>query len=356
MSDAAFDPAVLARRDILEMEDYHPAPSGNGRKLDRNESPWGLPESLRRKLIDWLGSEENLNRYPDSDNTALRRSIARFWGISPDNVTCGVGSDQLIDSICRVFLEPGERVITLEPTFGMYAVSARLNHGSAVAVPIGESSDMGRNIVRAAESERAKVVFLCSPNNPTGLCLPSEDILFVLENSRSIVAIDEAYGDFAGTSMIPDLDRYPNMIALRTFSKAFGLAGARVGYAAASGGIIGLLDRVKPPFNIPTVSQLLAEWAMGEAREYGLRTRELSGLRDEFRDELKTMSWIDVSRSDANFLHITSERDIASILEDSGVSVRRLPRAGNRFCARVTVGTREENKKASDALWNAGLK
>jgi histidinol-phosphate aminotransferase len=345
--------ADLVRRDVMEMEAYHPSAPSVANKLDSNESPFQLPSAIRTKLINWLENRENLNRYPESDNTALRTAIAGFWGQTPGNVTCGVGSDQLIDIICRVFLEPGDRIVTLSPTFGMYAVSAALNHGRAVAVTVKDGENAASVLVSTADAENAKIIFLCSPNNPTGLSLSEADLRFVAENARCLVVIDEAYGEFSESTMIGAVNEYPNMIVLRTFSKAYGLAGVRVGYAIASSEVIDILDIAKPPFNIPTISQLLAEWAIEEAAEYGVRARDTVALREELYRELKKISWLDVNPSDSNFLYVRSEYDVASMLEDCGIAVRRLPKDGNLYCSRITVGVREENKKVSDRLCRA---
>ncbi|MDR1509290.1 MAG: aminotransferase class I/II-fold pyridoxal phosphate-dependent enzyme, partial [Synergistaceae bacterium] len=154
----------LLRRDLVNFpEEYHPSQPSGGVKLDTNESPWGLPGKIRQKLIRWIEEGENLNRYPDSGSTALREAIAKFRGVGPENVICGVGSDQLIDIVCRVFVEPGDAVVVQEPTFGMYAVSAVLNHGRAVKVPVGYDIAAAEDIVGTASSEKAKIIFLCAP-------------------------------------------------------------------------------------------------------------------------------------------------------------------------------------------------
>ncbi|MDR1472063.1 MAG: histidinol-phosphate transaminase [Synergistaceae bacterium] len=351
MNKNAIDPTDLMRRDLRGMEPYRTAAPESPVKLDANESPFGLPERIRERLSEWLANGENLNRYPDGGSVRLREAIAAMWDVPPSCVTCGLGSDQLIDSICRVFLEPGDVIVTQSPTFSMYSISAALSHGTAHQVPMeGESSD-ARNLVRAVNGRRAKAVFICSPNNPTGGAMSPEDIRFVLDNVGCIVAVDEAYADFNDLTVIPLLGEYPNMIALRTFSKAFGLAGARVGYAIASEKIIGIMNLAKPPFNIPTISQLLAEWAIEEAADtYRSRVAYLKGQREEMRRELERVPWLEVGWSDANFLCVRSGRDIGTVLSENGISVKNLPRSGGLYCVRISVGTEKENRKAVDAL------
>jgi len=346
----------LVRSDLKNMEAYHPVASGLEVKLDANESPWNLPGTIKRKLTHWLETEENLNRYPDSDNTALREAAACFWGVEPDNVTCGVGSDQLIDMLCRVFLEPGDKVITQKPTIGMYAVSANLNHGSAVSVPVGYDLASARKLVAAADSHKAKIIFLCRPNNPTGRGMSEEGVRFVLENANCVVAIDEAYGEFTGASVIDSAKRFPNLVVLKTFSKAFGLAGARVGIAIADSRLIELLDAVKPPFNLPTISQMLAVWTLDESGEFMARAKRLSVSRDRLSDAFDKLDWLEAERSESNFLYIRSKLDIASILEEGGVSVRRFPKSGGDHCVRISLGSDEDNEKVGDLLCAASPK
>jgi histidinol-phosphate aminotransferase len=348
------DALGLVRRDLENMsEAYHPSSPCIGVKLDTNESPWGLPPEVRRKLTRWLEDGENMNRYPDSDSTALRETIAKFWGTRAENVVCGVGSDQLIDIVCRVFLEPGDAIVTQNPTFGVYAASAALNHGRVVRVPVGYGLSAAAEIVDAASSENAKIIFICVPNNPTGRSMSGEGVRHVLERARCVVVVDEAYGEFAGTSYAAMTDKYPNMIVLRTFSKAFGLAGARVGYAIAAEGVVRIMSAVKPPFNLPVISQLLAQWAMEESEEFISRARRVTAARDRLYETLVKIGWLHVEPSEANFLYITSERDVASILEKGGVSARRFAMSGGEYRVRVTVGTDEENKKVSDLLCGA---
>jgi histidinol-phosphate aminotransferase len=356
--------ADLVRRDLKDMEPYHASVKPGRYRLDSNESPLGMPDGLRRRLTDWLENEENLNRYPDTDNTALRGAIAGMWGVGSENVTCGVGSDQLIDLLCRVFLEPGDTVVVPAPTFGMYAISACLNHGEVREVFDGfegpDGDDLAERLVLAAGETKAKIVFLCSPNNPTGRSLPEDRLCFVAENAPGIVVVDEAYADFSRSTLIPRLREHPNVVVLRTFSKAFGLAGARVGYAVAGKEAIDVIDLAKPPFNLPTLSQLLAEWAIEDAGKnsgsdsLSARVDYLNEQREELYRELAKIPWLAVERSDANFLYVRSERDVAALLEENGISIRRFSASGKECRARITVGTAEENKKVVDVLCGVG--
>jgi histidinol-phosphate aminotransferase len=341
----------LARRGLADTEQYLPAPApAGGIKLDANESPWNLPENIRRRLARWIEDAENLNRYPDTGNTALRERLARHWGVKPSNVTCGVGSDQLIDMICRVFLEPGDRVVSFTPTFGMYAAGAELNHGRAVSVPVGYDERAALELLRAAGENDAKIIFLCSPNNPTGRAMSDEAVRRVLEDAECVVVLDEAYADFNGASFVGRISAYPNAIVIRTFSKAYGLAGIRVGYAIANERAIELINRAKPPFNIPTISQLLAEWAIDEADEFASRARSLAAARGRLMEMLAPIDWLDAEPSDANFVLLTSRFDIAPILLSGGVRARDFGVHDGMRRVRVTVGTDEENKKVGDLL------
>jgi histidinol-phosphate aminotransferase len=353
MSKISIDISGLIRRDLEIGHCYEPArPVHDGYKLDCNESPFNLPDSLRRRLIEWLKNDENLNRYPDSDNTSLREAIAGLWGVSGENITCGVGSDQIIDMVCRVFLEPGERVVIPTPAFGMYAEFAALNHGRVCEIPIGDGGGLAGDVVSSVRENGAKVVFLCSPNNPTGAVVPQDCIRFVLENAGCIVVVDEAYGEFSGSTMIPFIDEYPNMIVIKTYSKVYGLAGARVGYAVAAAGTIGAVDIARPPFNLPTISQLLAEWAISESSEFSRRAEILKRSRDALFADLSRIPNLRVRRSETNFLYVESDFDAAAVLAEHGIAIKRYPREGSVFRSRISVGSEVENRKVSEALWS----
>jgi histidinol-phosphate aminotransferase len=183
--------------------------------------------------------------------------------------------------------------------------------------------------------------------------MSDDAVLCVLENAECVVVLDEAYADFSGDSFVERVSKYPNAIVIRTFSKAYGLAGIRVGYAIASERAIGLINKAKPPFNIPTISQLLAEWAMDEANEFASRAKSLAAARDRLLETLARRDWLDAEPSDANFVLLTSRFDIAPALESGGVRARDFGIHDGIRRVRVTVGTDEENKKVGDLLWAA---
>ncbi|MBA2707427.1 MAG: aminotransferase class I/II-fold pyridoxal phosphate-dependent enzyme, partial [Gemmatimonadaceae bacterium] len=214
----------------------------------------------------WLDANENAlgspaggawNRYPDPLQTQLKIRIAELKKVSPYQVFVGNGSDEAIDLLFRIFCEPGrDEVIICPPTYGMYAVSAAINDVGVIEVPLTENFQLDPDAVSAASSERTKLIFVCSPNNPTGNSLSLHSITAIAESFDGIVAIDEAYIHFASQrSLIDEIDRLKNIVVLQTFSKAWGLAGLRVGLAFADAAVVELLNRVKPPYNVSGIAQ-----------------------------------------------------------------------------------------------------
>ncbi len=331
------------RKDLQSFEPYSAKVKSYKHKLDANESPFGLTENVRKKVTDWLLNEntENLNIYPDTDNTCLREAISVMYGITPENVTCGVGSDQLIDYITKVFLNHGEVVLTHSPTFSMYSLAALINHGKVIEVNSTENYEVCADvIIEAANREKPKIIFLCTPNNPTGNLIRQQDLIKIIENVKSVVVVDEAYAEFSDETMIPYIDRYSNIIILRTFSKSYGLAGARVGYAIACEEMINAINIVKAPYNMPTISQMLATEAIKDSNIYKQRIEYLKEQKDYMYETLQKYDFMKVYPSASNFIYIISEKPLGKILEEKGILVRGF--AWGRV--RLTVGTKEQNE------------
>ena len=341
------------REDLKNFTPYRVTQEPNAVRLDANESFFFLPSCIKDRLILWLQDEENLNRYPDTDNTQLRQAIANFHNLSIENVTCGVGSDQLIDSIIKVFISPKETVLSVSPTFSMYEMSTRLNHGCFSALALDEDFHFsGSELVDESKRIGAKLILLCTPNNPTGNALDMREILYVLENCDIPVVIDEAYIEFTETSLVSYIPKYENLIILRTFSKAYGLAGARVGYALAQRDLIDSIDIVKPPFNLPTLSQFLATEAIQEHDLYRERTAQSNKNLKYMQNALERFDFIQTHSSCANFLYIHSDRDLYHLLKEKGILVRNLGFRDNRYTIRISVGTEKEISQLLCALEN----
>ena len=318
--------------------------------LDANESPWGLPEVVRQNMMAWFAERENLNRYPDSDSIELREELAKFWGVSLENVVCGVGSDQLIEYITKALLMPGDAVVTLTPSFSMYKLTTKLNHGRVEEFPLNADYTLDADgLISFAKAKNAKLVFICTPNNPTGTSVCEADLLKILDALDCPVVVDEAYMEFWENTLIPQMPAHENLIVLRTFSKAYGLAGARIGYAVAQKELADALHIVRAPYNVPTISQRLAIEVLRNIDEYTKRIELLKAYRNDMFDKLSALDGINVFSSDANFLYIETEMNISNNLEKHSIRARVFQK-GDKERIRLSCGTEAENAKAIAAI------
>lgn len=312
--------------------------------LDANENSLGSP------LLKWY------NRYPDPQQLALKEKITRIKGVTAEHIFLGNGSDEAIDILYRAFCEPGrDNVVICPPTYGMYEVSANINDVAVKKVPLTPGFQLDLEALEEAVDAQTRIIWLCSPNNPTGNALDRSDIELVLNNFDGLVVIDEAYVNFSRQrSFIPDLADYPNLVILQTLSKAWGLAALRVGMAFASAAVIEIMNRIKPPYNINEASQKLAADALGEVEQVNEMIRILVSERDRLAAALTDQGkviW--VFPSDANFLlvRVPDARRLYEFLLGRGIVVRdRSSQPGCADCLRITVGTPAENDLLLSAL------
>ena len=297
----------------------------------------------------------SLNRYPDPLQGALKERIAKQKKVAPENIFLGNGSDEAIDLLFRIFCEPGvDEAVTCPPTYGMYQVQADI-HGTPVQrVLLDESFNLRPEEVMAVVSPKTKMLFLCSPNNPTGNLLDPAAIEFLLKNFPGIVVVDEAYGDFSGApSWSQRLAEFPNLVVLQTFSKAWALAGARLGMAFASPEIIHYLNSVKYPYNVglPTQRAVLTAF---EKQEVVAALDEILTERKRLAEALGQFSFVEkIYPSDANFLLVKMKDSmlIFNYLKQNSVVVRdRSKEPLCDGCLRITVGTATENSTLLEML------
>ncbi len=343
-----FDLNKLVRENIKDMVPYSSARDefhGEAKIfIDANENSLGSP------LIKWY------NRYPDPHQQKLKEKISAIKGIAPEHIFLGNGSDEAIDILFRAFCEPGrDNVIVCPPTYGMYEVSARINNIAVKKVQLTPNFQLNLEGLEEAIDPFTKIIWLCSPNNPSGNALYREDIEMVLNNFDGIVVIDEAYINFSRQrSFIPDLIDYPNLVILQTLSKAWGLAALRVGMAFSSAGIIDIMNKIKPPYNINEPSQELASQALDEVEQVNDMIRIIVSERNRLETELKTILIIEkIYPSDANFLlvKVDQARKVYEYLLEKGIVVRdRSTTPGCTGCLRITVGTPKENDILLSAL------
>ncbi len=332
----------LVRPAVLAMQPYSSARDESGGIegifLDANENPFG----------------EN-NRYPDPYQKTLKQKISQLKTISPENIFIGNGSDEIIDHIYRVFCNPGkDKAMIFNPTFGMYQVAAELNEVEIIDVPL--TQDFQINIEEAKKyfsDKNLKVVAICTPNNPTGNNINPEDIDFILNNFNGIIAIDEAYIEFTDQkSYLEKIKDYPNVVVFQTMSKAWGIAGVRIGMAYANVEIIQLLNKVKHPYNISVVNQKAALDALNKLDEFEKRKSIILSEKEKVYQELEKLSIITkIYPSDANFflVEFSNADNIFSKLLEQNIIVRNQS-TKIKNCLRITIGTPEENQKLIQLL------
>ena len=308
--------------------------------LDANENPYNKP----------------YNRYPDPLQTDLKARIAKIKGVDASRIFLGNGSDEAIDLVYRVFCEPGsDNVVAIEPTYGMYKVCADINNVEYRKVLLDERYQLSAAKLLAACDENTKVVWLCSPNNPTGNNLDRSEIETVVKESQCIVVIDEAYADFSeNRSFRKDLALYPNLIVLNTFSKAWGCAALRLGMAFASAEIIELFNKVKYPYNINLLTQEQADKIIDRRFEVEDWVRLLLQERAKV---MKAFAELPICKkvypSDANFFLalVTDAQAVYDYLVEKGIIVRNRTRVELcNNCLRITIGTKSENIELLSAL------
>ncbi|WP_242928202.1 histidinol-phosphate transaminase [Pontibacter vulgaris] len=298
----------------------------------------------------------NYNRYPDPHQKALKSKITSIKGVKPSQIFLGNGSDEAIDLLFRMVCRPGQdRALFLPPTYGMYEVSANLNDVQLDTVQLTADFQIPVAEVLRNVKPETKLIFICSPNNPTGNAIKSEDIEAILDNFDGLVIVDEAYIDFSEEpSWTTRLQDFPNLVVLQTFSKAWGMAGLRLGMAFASEEIIALLDKIKPPYNINEATQELALKALDQDEQLKYMIEEIIQERQMLETALPTLAIVEkVYPSDANFIlvKVTDANSLYSYLLNKGIVTRnRSSVPGCDNCLRISVGTTDENQQLYQAM------
>jgi len=312
--------------------------------IDANENSLGSP------LTKWY------NRYPDPHQHAVKVAISKIKGIPPQHIFLGNGSDECIDLLFRAFCVPGkDNVIINPPTYGMYEVSAHINDIEVRRAVLLDDFQLDLVHLENLVDEHTKLIWICSPNNPTANSIDRQDIEVVLNNFSGLVVIDEAYINFSRhKSFIQELGDYPNLVVLQTLSKAWGLAGLRLGMAFASEAIIDVYNKVKPPYNISQATQELALKALEEVGQVNDMIRDLVTMREQLSKDLAELSVVQrVYPSDANFLLVKVEnaRSAYEHLLRAGIVVRDRSKVELcEGCLRITVGTEQENAELLKSL------
>lgn len=343
-----FNADNLVRENIKRMTPYssarHEFTGDAGIFLDANENAFGSPLPV------------NYNRYPDPLQLKLKEKISGIKGVPSQNIFLGNGSDEAIDLLFRIFCEPGkDNVIIFPPTYGMYEVCAELNDIKVKKVALQENFQLDPNAIEQAIDNTTKMIFICSPNNPTGNSINRNDIEIILNNFEGLVIIDEAYINYAKQkTFIPELTEYPNLVILQTFSKAWGLAGLRLGMAFAGLPIINYFNKVKYPYNINTATQQLALDALENIQVVNNWIKTTAEQKIWLAGELiKLTSTQTVFPSEANFILVKMNRvkEAYDHLCGQGIIVRDRSKVMLcDDCLRITIGTPGENKQLVESL------
>jgi histidinol-phosphate aminotransferase len=332
----------IVRPNILALKPYSSArdefKGKEGIFLDANENPYG-----------------ELNRYPDPYQSQLKSQLSNLKGIGCNQIFVGNGSDEVIDLAYRIFCTPGQdKALTFSPTYGMYEVSAGINNVELIQLPLDEVFQIDLPLVKPyLKDDSIKLIFICSPNNPTGNSINADTIQYILENFKGIVIIDEAYIDFSDqASWIAQLEKYPNLIISQTLSKAWGLASLRVGIAYSSKEIIQFYNKVKPPYNISLPNQTIAYNNINQLSRYQNNVNNINTEKSILKNELKQLNFVkQIYPSDANFflIEVTDANRIYNTLIDEKIIIRNR-NSVVKNCVRITVGSPEENQQLITAL------
>ena len=345
MNFGNFNLDTIIRENILNLKPYSSARDefkGNANVwLDANENP----------------NSSNVNRYPDPYQSKLKAEIGNLKKVLASHIFLGNGSDEPIDLLIRACCEPQQdKICILPPTYGMYEVAANINHVEIVKIPLKNDFSLNTEIIlNTIKNQSIKLLFICSPNNPTGNIFPKKEITKIIESFHGIVVIDEAYQDFSSESgFLSELTNYPNLVVLQTFSKAWGMAGIRLGMAFASTEIVAILNKIKPPYNINILTQEFALQALKKKDKVENEIQQIILERNRLTAALKQLESVNtVFPSEANFIlvKINHANKLYHYLTQKGIVIRDRSSIIQN-CIRITIGTTEENKLLLQEITN----
>jgi histidinol-phosphate aminotransferase len=321
-------------------------------KLDGNENPYGCSPEVKEAL----GTYSYYHIYPDPEQRELRKALGEYINIKSDYIIAGSGSDELIDLILRLTLQPGEKVINCPPTFGMYTFCTDICGGAIANIPRMEDFSLDIDAVEKKIDKTTKVMFIASPNNPTGNVVPEKDILRLLKK-KILVVVDEAYVEFSDTTVSHLVPKYPNLIVLRTFSKWAGLAGLRMGFGIFPSHMVKYLMKIKQPYNVNSAAQVAALASLKDIAYLRSTINDILTERERLAAKLSEFDWLTVYPSRANFLLCSflegKAKQIYHHLQKEGIFIRYFDTPRLQDCIRISVGRPEHTDKLINALKHA---
>lgn len=344
----------IIKPNVRSLSAYSLRPDRARTKLNQNESPWDLPEAIKQETLRRIAARP-WSRYPDFSPRALRETLAKFTGWTPDGILAGNGSNELIQALLMVTVAPKTRVLINEPTFALYRQITTVLGGELISLPLTpELTYDVRAIREATKSVSPEVTIICSPNNPTGCVIEKEDLVSLLETSTGLIVVDEAYREFAGESVAPLLNKHPNLVVLRTFSKALAMAGLRVGYLMAAPALAKEIAKAVLPANLNIISQTAAQVALEKHELMQPLIELIRTERERLFVGLKQIKGVTPVPSCANFMLVRTVVDPRRVFDEllkRDILVRDVsnyPMLSDYF--RVTVGTPAENDRVLEAL------
>ena len=334
------------KQSVKELQPYVVNPVVCSVKLDANEGN----KDLFKDLIKDIGDDFYLNLYPDDNYTQLKEAIVNYIGCKIENISVGNGSSELLDLCVKTFVDTNELILSLDPTFSMYSIYAKIVNSRYIGA--GEGNDFTINVddvIKSIKENNPKLTIICNPNNPTGTTIKRDDVLRIVKSTDNVVIVDEAYMEFSNESVVDEIENYDNLIVVKTMSKAFSMAGIRTGYLIANEELVKTIEKVRPPYNLNSISALLATKALKQKDKMLSYVENLKVEREKIYEKLIDMG-VKAYKSGANFVFFSSKVDnLAEKLIDNDVLIRKFGGKLDNYY-RVTVGSPKENEAFLDAM------
>ena len=334
------------KQSVKELQPYVVNPVVCSVKLDANEGN----KDLFKDLIKDIGDDFYLNLYPDDNYTELKEAIVNYIGCKIENISVGNGSSELLDLCVKTFVDTNELILSLDPTFSMYSIYAKIVNSRYIGA--GEGNDFTINVddvIKSIEENDPKLTIICNPNNPTGTTIKRDDVLRIVKSTDNVVIVDEAYMEFSNESVVDEIENYDNLIVVKTMSKAFSMAGIRTGYLIANEELVKTIEKVRPPYNLNSISALLATKALKQKDKMLSYVENLKVEREKIYEKLLDMG-VKAYKSGANFVFFSSPIDnLAEKLIDNDVLIRKFGGKLDNYY-RVTVGSPKENEAFLNAM------
>ena len=334
------------KQSVKELQPYVVNPVVCSVKLDANEGN----KDLFKDLIKDIGDDFYLNLYPDDNYTQLKEAIVNYIGCKIENISVGNGSSELLDLCVKTFVDTNELILSLDPTFSMYSIYAKIVNSRYIGA--GEGNDFTINVddvIKSIKENDPKLTIICNPNNPTGTTIKRDDVLRIVKSTDNVVIVDEAYMEFSNESVVDEIENYDNLIVVKTMSKAFSMAGIRTGYLIANEELVKTIEKVRPPYNLNSISALLATKALKQKDKMLSYVENLKVEREKIYEKLLDMG-VKAYKSGANFVFFSSPIDnLAEKLIDNDVLIRKFGGKLDNYY-RVTVGSPKENEAFLNAM------